>query len=181
LTGIGTSGILVPFGANTSDDEKPTIKSVSVDLYNNAKITVEFNEEVSTTTAINIIKTKTTADSADDITILDGNWDNANVAIGTGLFTITNTTSGSAVSRPTVQINSIKKISNTKFEIIVNENIDLNHSYEIKLTNGGIYNLGGTQAATGDDTQKFVFTAVNNIAKNIDKNRLFRKWTEELF
>jgi hypothetical protein len=180
LTGLGTSGILVPFGVNTSDDEKPAIKSVNVDIYNNAKITVEFNEEVSTTAAINLMKTGT-ADSADDITIFDATWDNADVAIETELFTITNTTSGTAISRPTVQINSIRKISNTKFEIIANENIDWNHSYDIKLTDGGIYNLGGTQAATGDDTQKFVFTAVNNIAKNIDKNRLFRKWTEELF
>jgi hypothetical protein len=155
-TTLGTigSGILVSFAASTASDVKPTIKNVSVNLDDATKITVEFDEAVSTTQAATILTTGT-ADADNEIAINSAVW-GAAAASANNLFAITNKTAGT-----TVAITSITKISNTKFEVVVGTAIDKANSYELTIGAANtIYNLGGTQIETATDKiQKYVFTA----------------------
>jgi len=162
---VGGKGVLVSFAASTSDDAKPSIKNVAVDLDNNKKITVEFDEAVSTSRVVEILNGTVKATNGNQIVINGAEWNtpdnNANLI--PNLFTITESTTTTALT-----ITSIKKVSNTKFEIVITTDIDPNKSYQITIGDTkDIYNLGGTQIETASDKiQKFVFTAVKAASAN---------------
>ena len=153
LNSLG-SGILIAFMHNACSDAKPSIKSVNVNLNDNKKITVEFDEPVSTAPVATMLSSgMATADN--QIAINDAEWGTASPS-AIDLFAITDTTTGLAVS-----IVSVRKVSNTKFEIVTATPINGNHSYQLTIGDTKtIYNLAGTQVETDiDKLQKYVFTS----------------------